>query len=688
MRNFRFLPFILLFYASAFCQTNVGGLITENTTWDLAGSPYVITGNLLVFPDITLTIEPGVTVKFNPRMAFQINGTLVARGTAAQKITFTFNDEVPVSGYMPYLFFNYTSQSAVFNGSGQYVRGSIFEHVVFIIDGALYSTGAVTLNNATPYFNKCSFIRNRGWAVSGSTMVELRMDSCVIDSNFKGGVWFTGPLRIRDSRICGNHGHGISHNTRNLVMTGNLVAGNMGNGIRHYSRYESNSLALVIRHNTLRDNVQSGLDLYCDSDNSTLAVDSNFVAENDSQGVRIFFGWYREGTINGNRVVFNGSDGIYLRGSDPTMTLSGNLVYKNGGQGISLSMSTTPQNITNNLVIENGGPGIYDSLGGSNSDTLVGLKGAVAVNTVYRNGGPPLRVSGHAEVTRNTFLDNNLTGDTVYTCFLKNGAQVVNYNNFLNSRVRYHLVTGNPSTAPFTDAKNNFWGTVDDAEVQDLILDFMDTGTRGVVLYDPFLTEICPTAPITPPQNVRGTIEGTTIGLAWDPNPEADAAGYRIYYGGYTGYSFENSVDAGNVTSYVFTPSIPVCTLAVTAYDNSADGADDMYDGNESWFSEIVVGNTGIRDKRLMKESSFCIQAAPNPFNSLTRLSYNAAGPAKLCIYDIKGALINRFTIKGRAGQIVWDGRDMRNGSVPVGIYFARMTGGGQSQTIRVLKLR
>ena len=45
--------------------TNVSGLISKNTSWILANSPYIVTGNILVNNGVTLNIEPGVTVKFN-----------------------------------------------------------------------------------------------------------------------------------------------------------------------------------------------------------------------------------------------------------------------------------------------------------------------------------------------------------------------------------------------------------------------------------------------------------------------------------------------------------------------------------------------------------------------------------------------------------------------------------------------
>ena len=86
--------FLLLFsfmITSPISATDVSGPITSNTLWTVANSPYVVTGNILVMEGVTLTIEPGVEVRFDASKALQVNGTLVARGTAADSIRFTSN---------------------------------------------------------------------------------------------------------------------------------------------------------------------------------------------------------------------------------------------------------------------------------------------------------------------------------------------------------------------------------------------------------------------------------------------------------------------------------------------------------------------------------------------------------------------------------------------------------------------
>jgi PKD repeat protein len=73
--------------------TSVGGIIWENTTWTLEGSPYTITDTVQIPENVTLTIDPGVTIGisssyFSGEYLFLFAGTIHAHGTSDRKITF------------------------------------------------------------------------------------------------------------------------------------------------------------------------------------------------------------------------------------------------------------------------------------------------------------------------------------------------------------------------------------------------------------------------------------------------------------------------------------------------------------------------------------------------------------------------------------------------------------------------
>jgi hypothetical protein len=72
---------------------------SSNTTWSTAGSPYILDGNVTVAAGVTLTIDPGVVVKFNgTTRQLVVNGTLSAVGTAGSHITFTSYQDDSVGG--------------------------------------------------------------------------------------------------------------------------------------------------------------------------------------------------------------------------------------------------------------------------------------------------------------------------------------------------------------------------------------------------------------------------------------------------------------------------------------------------------------------------------------------------------------------------------------------------------------
>jgi hypothetical protein len=70
--------------AQSHASTFVSGAVLGN--WAKTGSPYVVTGNLTVAGDQTLTIQPGVTVIIGHGLRMDVLGTISAIGTAAERI--------------------------------------------------------------------------------------------------------------------------------------------------------------------------------------------------------------------------------------------------------------------------------------------------------------------------------------------------------------------------------------------------------------------------------------------------------------------------------------------------------------------------------------------------------------------------------------------------------------------------
>ena len=62
--QFGFILVLSLLSLLATARAQVSGSITSDTTWTAAASPVTVTGTVTVPAGRTLTIEPGVTVKF------------------------------------------------------------------------------------------------------------------------------------------------------------------------------------------------------------------------------------------------------------------------------------------------------------------------------------------------------------------------------------------------------------------------------------------------------------------------------------------------------------------------------------------------------------------------------------------------------------------------------------------------
>ena len=83
---------------SARAATEVSGTIASSTAWTAADAPYLITGDLTVGPDATLTIDAGVAVKIASTKSITISGALDVSGTTDAPVTFTSNADDTVGG--------------------------------------------------------------------------------------------------------------------------------------------------------------------------------------------------------------------------------------------------------------------------------------------------------------------------------------------------------------------------------------------------------------------------------------------------------------------------------------------------------------------------------------------------------------------------------------------------------------
>ncbi len=110
-------------------QTHVEGRIETDTTWDIAGSPYVLTGDVEVVGGATLTIEAGVSVDGMAGTRLVVGGdtdgdvgTLQVLGSVSPSVRFQALDPTQPWGG---LLFTQNAMDAEFSPTGEFLGGSI-----------------------------------------------------------------------------------------------------------------------------------------------------------------------------------------------------------------------------------------------------------------------------------------------------------------------------------------------------------------------------------------------------------------------------------------------------------------------------------------------------------------------------------------------------------------------------------
>ncbi len=590
--------------------TNVSGIVAANTTWKLTNCPYVVTGNILVNSGVTLTIEPGCTVKFDSGKALQVDGALIARGNSTNKITITSNQSTPAPGDWGYIYFTDTSTDATYDISGNYTGGSILEHCIVEYAGSA-GVGAIYARTSQPFVNYCT-IRNN--SASGIYAILPTGNFKITNNIITNNTTISAGGGINYNQACGGTAT-ISNNiiTDNITTSSSLY-GNGGGIYYTYWEYCTSSGLGMITNNTITGNSAIASSYYYAAGGGIYA--SGTVTINNN-------------TITGNTASAISADAAYgggIRANWGAVTISNNIILNNTvtaksysyGGGVSSSASSGSI-VTDNIIVGNNAYAMtYYSVGGGieSNSILTMMNNIIAQNDATNGGG--IYQSGQVNIMNNSITGNTATdGGGVYSVptsgfgmitnntitgntanygggVSSEGGTINNNNMFANSIYELTNISTN------TDATNNWWGTTAESEIQAKIYDWFDDFTKSIVEYSPWDSSIRSDTPISPPAGLTTTTGNGQITMNWSANPELDSAGYKVYWGVSQG-SYINSVDVGNVTNYIV-QSLPSGTyyIAVTAYDTNYNPANDNTNtivndnqtaGNESWYAVEQVVN-------------------------------------------------------------------------------------------------
>lgn len=397
-----------LLASSLVAQTNVGGLISANTTWTRAGSPYVMTRTVTVGGGAILTIEAGVEVRGGTGLALVVGdafdgiGTLVARGTAGQRIRFTAS----ATRWGGIRLLDLATDNAC-----------VLEHCL-IESVTPAGTGAIDAIGSSPLVQDCEIRDCPGYGIyfdhgSGTGATPgAQIRNCLVRTTSSTGIHVSsgGPHTIRDcvseqgiyayasvgGVTCERNtvlGNGTLHAQANgpCTVRGNLVDGASGMNV-------SAPQGSVVENNTVVGCSGTALTL-----NGGLVASRNVVSANRTTAVQL------SGTVafRDNQVVGNTGAGIYVTGS---VFVERNVVSYNRQVGIYGSGGAT---ITDNLINDNtgsGGGGLY-----MNGPPAAFARNTIARNTATKGGGIYAQanvgsIAVSASTDANTFLGNVATG--------------------------------------------------------------------------------------------------------------------------------------------------------------------------------------------------------------------------------------------------------------------------------------
>ena len=215
--------------------TYVEGPITQDTIWTLVDSPFIVSKDITVYSNSTLTIEPGVEVKFGGNFSVTVSGKLYANGTS-KTITFTSNKEQPESGDWNSIRFNGVQKSTLIGCSILYAQNGILiengnvEIKSSAIGLCLYDGINITDGDAIIQNNLISENQGNGISVTGNGQVSIQNNMIMANGN---GILLTGVdisnVNISQNKISANTQNGIQIDANiytNISILNNTVSSN------------------------------------------------------------------------------------------------------------------------------------------------------------------------------------------------------------------------------------------------------------------------------------------------------------------------------------------------------------------------------------------------------------------------------------------------------------------------------
>ena len=231
--------------------TYVTGIIGVNTTWTAANSPYTLTGNVLVYDGVTLTIEAGTTVNLG-NYYIMVNGTLQAFGSKTNPITFNGGQ------------ITFTQNSANWNestGAGCIIQNAVLSSSISVEGGEINIsnntiTGAISVDGGNPH-------------ISNNTILSQGIDLGIHSRNS------TISNNIISGCSIGIFAH-LDHNSSSIIQ-GNLIINNTNGMLLGY--WFTDPGHPIVQNNTITNN-EDGISLGSLGDQFSPIIQFNNIFDN------------------------------------------------------------------------------------------------------------------------------------------------------------------------------------------------------------------------------------------------------------------------------------------------------------------------------------------------------------------------------------------------------------------------
>jgi parallel beta-helix repeat protein len=265
-------------------------VIDANTVWHLSDSPVIVTENGYIRAGATLTIEPGVVVKFMPGTGLQVeSGAILSQGTAGQRIIFTSIRDDAADGIdsngdgaatlpqpgdwgsiniypYPYASWRTEFDYAEFRYGGGAASTAMVESrfINLFINNSVFKKSSKTglsfnfngVPAELPRVENSTFTENRIGATASGNGLSIEFSGCEFSNNTSEGVASLdgGPaITLRNNRFLNNGSFGASIVGNSHGVTGNLFDGN------HVGLFIGSSGETDLSGNTFRNSKPNGL---------------------------------------------------------------------------------------------------------------------------------------------------------------------------------------------------------------------------------------------------------------------------------------------------------------------------------------------------------------------------------------------------------------------------------------------